>query len=112
MLDTGIEFVFSDEQTYTLHPLTLRDWSAFSEWVGQREGKSLVAFDAMMQAAETMSGMLWLVHRSFRKAHPRVGMDQVMDLLGSLDRLAIIGARVMAQPDADPDPRRAEEAVT
>jgi len=112
MLDTGIEFVLGDGQTYTLHPLTLRDWSAFAEWVGEREGKKLVAFDAMMQAAETMSGMLWLVHRSFRKAHPQVGIDRVMDLLGSLDRLASIGARVMAQPDADPDPHRAEEAVT
>jgi len=113
MLDTEYEFTLSDGETYRFAPITLRDWSAFVRWCNGVDGRppdAALSFDAMMERAQTLDGMVWLCHRSLA-AHHRVDRDRVLDLLGSLDRLARVVSPLMTAGEGDEgNPRAAEEA--
>lgn len=115
MVDTVHEFVLSDGQTYTLTPITVRDWSAFCRYLNGRDGlppDRRVSFDAMTDASQSLDGALWLVHRSMQAHHKGTSFDQVQSLIPDIIRLAEIASIVTAPPEPDEkaNPPRAEEA--
>lgn len=115
MLDTPYEFVLSDGETYQFAPTTLRDWAAFARWANGREGRNanaLLPFDDLMAQAQTLDGMLWLVHRSVSKSH-KLTQDALMDLIGSLERLGEIAVLIISTGDSTSgNPPAGEEPAT
>lgn len=114
MFDTVMEFTLADGEVREFKPISLRDWSAFAQTIAKRRGCHVadIDFDSMMRAAQSLDGMTWLAHRAL--GDPSVSRDRVLDLIGSLERLAEIALAVMATPkqEAGSDPPAAEEEST
>lgn len=103
-----------DGSAWTFAPITPRILSEFCRYlngVNKRQPNVLVPFDEMMDAAQTLDGMMWLIWKCGKTHHSTLTQEQVWDIVPSIQTMQeLVTALMDIEETEQSDPLQAEAA--
>lgn len=94
-----VEVTLSDGSEVTFRPIDMRTWAHFEEWLRGKYPDTFtsgIPIDALLEEAQTMSGMVKLLKLSS-------GDDDIDQKIGSVQDVAQVIGRLLDPPEGGPE---------